>query len=230
MRGTEKAVIARTMAERITPADAGNRGLHGFKPFSGKDHPRGCGEQKSSCFYMVRQKGSPPRMRGTVICTHTCTSTCRITPADAGNRILFRFRFSSHKDHPRGCGEQTIMVILLIVYRGSPPRMRGTVLLILFRHKSLRITPADAGNRNAFSKREQNVEDHPRGCGEQCIAGVFICLCKGSPPRMRGTVRTFEASFIGFGITPADAGNSIVDLIFRFTHEDHPRGCGEQNL
>ena len=51
---------------------------------------------------------------------------------------------------------------------------------------------------------------------------------EGSPPRVRGTVLTFEELSGRFGITPAGARNRLRILKKNSIAKDHPRGCGEQ--
>ena len=70
----------------ITPAYAG-KSPKWFVPSSkGGDHPRLCGEKdvKKAAWYL--NKGSPPPMRGKVICTCKHMIKNRITPAYAGKR------------------------------------------------------------------------------------------------------------------------------------------------
>ena len=50
-------------------------------------------------------------------------------------------------DHPRVCGEQPACSRGTVLAAGSPPRVRGTVLLDEFKKEIARITPACAGNR-----------------------------------------------------------------------------------
>ena len=69
-----------------------------------------------------------------------------ITPADAGNRPQRMASAKMAKDHPRGCGEQTLLFERGNNVQGSPPRMRGTALDIEAACFVMGITPADAGN------------------------------------------------------------------------------------
>ena len=97
-----------------------------------------------------------------------------------------------------------------IIIQGSPPRMRGTVNFGGLDFRRVRITPADAGNRPGLSKSYDGRRDHPRGCGEQYWLAMLTKYHLGSPPRMRGTGDDAEHHARVQGITPADAGNSIV--------------------
>ena len=51
------------------------------------------------------------------------------------------------KDHPRVCGEQSVLRGGDIAIEGSPPRVRGTGSHMMQRWGDVRITPACAGNR-----------------------------------------------------------------------------------
>ena len=118
--------------------------------------------------------GSPPRMRGTGAVNAVLEGSAGITPADAGNSPSCQDTFEIRKNHPRGCGEQSMKAILAWRRWGSPPRMRGT------------------GGREG--RRVHCTGDHPRGCGEQQPLALALANFSGSPPRMRGTAASFAAS------------------------------------
>ena len=90
------------------------------------------------------------------------------------------------------------------------------------------ITPACAGNSAACRAGGMAAEDHPRVCGEQRGAHGISMGCSGSPPRVRGTGRTFSAPSFHPRITPACAGNRGQTGSFVVRWGDHPRVCGEQ--
>ena len=52
---------------------------------------------------------------------------------------------------------------------------------------------------------------------------------KGSPPRVRGTVRGIVILPLPARITPACAGNSFAGKDTNAKGKDHPRVCGEQH-
>ena len=151
-------------------------------------------------------------------------------------------------DHPRACGEQTSIATGNITSPGSPPRLRGTVYILVFLLFRQGITPAPAGNRCFICCIVFSLGDHPRACGEQCNLFVFTSISLGSPPRLRGTVKFHSFLHLCLritpapvgtaiypysislypGITPAPAGNSLLSFCFIPLIEDHPRACGEQ--
>ena len=70
-----------------------------------------------------------------------------ITPACAGKRLCLRELAVLREDHPRVCGEKTDTVRDAVARVGSPPRVRGKVVL------------PDA--------QTISIRDHPRVCGEK---------------------------------------------------------------
>ena len=110
---------------------------------------------------------------------------------------------------------------------GSPPRVRGKLLMRGSRPCECRITPACAGKTLSMSSRILRRKDHPRVCGEnrrnRHCAGAWI----GSPPRVRGKLTFYEYSLFLPRITPACAGKTAVCAFLRWGRQDHPRVCGE---
>ena len=91
-----------------------------------------------------------------------------------------------HGDHPRVCGEKPMTAISSTPTRGSPPRMRGKVLLSKNHLLGLGITPAYAGKSRKGEPKWHTVLDHPRVCGEKSCQTGELSSALGSPPRMRG--------------------------------------------
>ena len=133
------------------------------------------------------------------------------------------------QDHPRVCGEQPILAYPNWHFLGSPPRVRGTGYLWRIFFCLCRITPACAGNRISHHYTHVRLRDHPRVCGEQTYFSRPFGQEKGSPPRVRGTVRLSSGQLVQLGITPACAGNRSTGSTSGQGNGDHPRVCGEQN-
>ena len=152
MRGTEGARHEQKRSMRITPACAGNRYSCLFIKTFSRDHPRVCGEQPNYPLAPNPVKGSPPRVRGTVLCILRSDFRERITPACAGNSFPPAFMGAAGGDHPRVCGEQFGGSSWKWCMSGSPPRVRGTAQPFGAAHPFCRITPACAGNSNIFVK------------------------------------------------------------------------------
>ena len=90
----------------------------------------------------------------------------RIIPADAGSTPDAEVALVGDQDHPRGCGEHIADYSTPAPEKGSPPRMRGARIERIVGRPTLRIIPADAGSTTTQNNGTQNIEDHPRGCGE----------------------------------------------------------------
>ena len=90
-----------------------------------------------------------------------------ITPACAGKSALALLQSGQLQDHPRMCGEKRPETLLRSTSMGSPPHVRGKALRVSVAASTARITPACAGKRPIFSKKEGARGDHPRMCGEK---------------------------------------------------------------
>ena len=87
VRGTVGRHLMGVGLGRITPACAGNSlFISGIRCIRW-DHPRVCGEQISAAVVVCGLLGSPPRVRGTVLCILRFDFRERITPACAGNSV-----------------------------------------------------------------------------------------------------------------------------------------------
>ena len=166
-----------------------------------------CGEQLSVRFAISSARGSPPRVRGTVLPQLQKPPGLGITPACAGNSFYKRRQKRFNEDHPRVCGEQRMGRVHSIKCAGSPPRVRGTVLKEAAGITRFGITPACAGNSPLSVARAAFAKDHPRVCGEQPPWAVGRECAPGSPPRVRGTALFLFRTYHKNRITPACAGN-----------------------
>ena len=88
MRGKPCRCGVHAAATGITPADAGKTCRLSSNPRCNEDHPRGCGENLRQQIFMVKQSGSPPRMRGKLKYIFKIGRKLRITPADAGKTAI----------------------------------------------------------------------------------------------------------------------------------------------
>ena len=191
------------------------------------DHPRTCGEHEAAVTGGLTDAGSSPRMRGTPSGCRRPTWPPRIIPAHAGNTRVRSGRARRLSDHPRACGEHNMRSYQYWMYRGSSPRMRGTLGISMFSHTNDGIIPAHAGNTSTAMWASACSRDHPRACGEHVGLKLAAVPLSGSSPRMRGTRRRAELMRGGYGIIPAHAGNTRCLHAQSSTHRDHPRACGE---
>ena len=195
----------------ITPACAGKRSrLPCSRPVRW-DHPRVCGEKLPCPRDLRGGLGSPPRVRGKGCPAAFSCRSRRITPACAGKRGHGPVRRRAREDHPRVCGEKLRAALEQSARdrdhprvcgeklhfpptappsRGSPPRVRGKELLIPDVMLGLRITPACAGKSRRHCLGRRVPRDHPRVCGEKRYDLPRSAWERGSPPRVRGKVRS----------------------------------------
>ena len=134
---------------------------------------------------------------------------CGITPACAGKRYHRERHDAERRDHPRVCGEKFYVDEVLPGDTGSPPRVRGKVMIFPEMPCSRRITPACAGKSEAKEFACKDGRDHPRVCGEKTLLDIRRFLHRGSPPRVRGKVNKFLTFLLTIGITPACAGKRL---------------------
>ena len=131
-------------------------------------------------------------------------------------------------DHPRGCGEKSVLGLKRGAVEGSSPRVRGKVKARAVKDERSGIIPAGAGKRALPPLGLWSRGDHPRGCGEKCVQDTGATAEKGSSPRVRGKDRSNCRRRAGGRIIPAGAGKSGSRLCYRARSGDHPRGCGEK--
>ena len=86
-------------------------------------------------------------MRGKAIFLVFGSQVHGITPAYAGKSPTDQRLAFSNQDHPRLCGEKTLLINWIDLIPGSPPPMRGKVSHRSAIIKCIRITPAYAGKR-----------------------------------------------------------------------------------
>ena len=153
-------------------------------------------------------------MRGKPAWSWAQAALRRITPADAGKTYAPAPPQVQHRDHPRGCGENSAIERNNKQNTGSPPRMRGKHIFCSPSGTELRITPADAGKTRHTRRRDRARQDHPRGCGENLKRRPNCQRNTGSPPRMRGKPNGANRIFTLDRITPADAGKTGSVCIF----------------
>ena len=110
MRGKPDGVAVGAALERITHADAGKTKTWHVITSIDWDHPRGCGENKRCLSPCEKGGGSPPRMRGKLTQIRVDGVSERITPADAGKTGSSLGNDTPTTDHPRGCGENYIIL------------------------------------------------------------------------------------------------------------------------
>ena len=151
---------------RITPAGAGKTCAVSAGSSCVTDHPRRCGENRCSPSYRGSISGSPPQVRGKLLCDVLCMMDSRITPAGAGKTRGYGKEKGNDGDHPRRCGENFRDGATRNICNGSPPQVRGKPPINGEEMLRMRITPAGAGKTTLSPRTADRAADHPRRCGE----------------------------------------------------------------
>ena len=170
----------------ITPAGAGKTATGTAYEKEGRDHPRRCGENHSHEKCSKQWAGSPPQVRGKLSSRPTADGSAGITPAGAGKTDSSSLYVSSARDHPRRCGENSVLVEPLGCLPGSPPQVRGKHGMAVEYLANPGITPAGAGKTRPQQRVQCPHRDHPRRCGENCSPTISTPVLQGSPPQVRG--------------------------------------------
>ena len=131
----------------ITPAYAGKSQWPTYRHVHTRDHPRVCGEKLVERNNPNPVMGSPPRMRGKVAEQSKDVVQTGITPAYAGKSRHQHRPADEGRDHPRVCGEKSVVKMKNTLNEGSPPRMRGKGVCLSAGGIHVGITPAYAGKR-----------------------------------------------------------------------------------
>ena len=131
-------------------------------------------------------------------------------------------------DHPRWRGEKVPSILVVSVFRGSPPLARGKGVNAPARRLAGGITPAGAGKRIFPLLRFSVQRDHPRWRGEKCQARFLRASAEGSPPLARGKVNRINGISQHDRITPAGAGKRSPAPAAPPGERDHPRWRGEK--
>ena len=168
MRGTPAESTIIIIRPGIIPAHAGNTAERVPWRLGARDHPRACGEHNMFSQPIPYEKGSSPRMRGTLFDVPCVFVNVGIIPAHAGNTLHKILGGEFVGDHPRACGEHVTIPEDALLTAGSSPRMRGTLSVKFFYFRRVGIIPAHAGNTPFGRVRPMPTRDHPRACGEHC--------------------------------------------------------------
>ena len=165
-------IILSIIVYGIIPAYAGNTHFIVIVAVTWRDHPRVCGEHETVQMSLGYDVGSSPRMRGTPPDSFFPHRTFGIIPAYAGNTAQWSPVRFDEGDHPRVCGEHTVISGCRLSFGGSSPRMRGTHVVVFPKLAQLGIIPAYAGNTSLSPASTSFLRDHPRVCGEHRAQSV----------------------------------------------------------
>src|SRR5690554_6437891 len=115
----------------ITPACAGTTIGRWLLQMNNWDHPRMCGDHIYPREIATRALGSPPHVRGPPMLNKPFVKSFGITPACAGTTVSISLSILENRDHPRMCGDHGQVDISSLLVKGSPPHVRGPLILNL---------------------------------------------------------------------------------------------------
>ena len=161
MRGKDVQPCRFCVGIGITPAYAGKSRGRWQWTTNRRDHPRICREKESGLNGKGRTLGSPPHMRGKASLSKKHSRVDRITPAYAGKSHLHRKSLPAAGDHPRMCGEKSVIIDPVMLWSGSPPHVRGKGRRRVRQAGRAGITPAYAGKSSPFSAASRMARNHP---------------------------------------------------------------------
>ena len=110
-----------------------------------RDHPRACGAHARTLSVIPDAKGSSPRMRGSHSDIAYNDVKTGIIPAHAGLTASSGLNKVKSGDHPRACGAHATSWLWRARFRGSSPRMRGSLIVNVVAFSGIGIIPAHAG-------------------------------------------------------------------------------------
>ena len=111
----------------IIPACAGSTGRVESARTGSRDHPRMCGEHSATIADASAVAGSSPHVRGALWWFLGLVCQNGIIPACAGSTNASNRTTASSRDHPRMCGEHSMLMVELLDAQGSSPHVRGAL-------------------------------------------------------------------------------------------------------
>ena len=170
-------------------------------------HPRVGGENTKTRMSPGLTVGSSPRGRGKHFALIDVLFEERLIPAWAGKTILSPGLNCAHRAHPRVGGENGQGDGLSAVARGSSPRGRGKLVVVVLGVVEFRLIPAWAGKTTSSTPKPETI--------------------KGSSPRGRGKPRSGTHRFVRPRLIPAWAGKTSALAHTTPRARAHPRVGGE---
>ena len=172
-----------------------------------RDHLRVCGADSPACDTIHDLRGSSPRVRSRPVAAHSRFAHAGITSACAEQTRIRSARCARSWDHLRVYGADSRVLISVIFFSGSPPRVRSR-------------------------RRNKHGNTRPAGitsaCAEQTRPGRWVGT--GSPPRVRSRLTGYPSKGYSLGITSACAEQTVTLIAIHVSIRDHLRVCGADSL
>ena len=190
-------------------------------------HPRIRGEDWSNPGELVLTPGSSPHSRGgpgAWICGLVCPG---LIPAFAGRTFTGGAYRPLRRAHPRIRGEDSFIVLPVVVVLGSSPHSRGGRDVDRFMATTFGLIPAFAGRTAGGMRISIRTGAHPRIRGEDLDYAAETEHEAGSSPHSRGGRTRAPRRTHRSGLIPAFAGRTRDPLPNAFHGGAHPRIRGE---
>ena len=139
----------------------------------------------------------------------------RNIPAYAGKTSEVTMSAIGYAEHPRVCGENLLLALMLTWGLGTSPRMRGKRLRFTNLLQQRRNIPAYAGKTVVLFRHLGIDAEHPRVCGENGLPPIHPLTCLGTSPRMRGKRMCCSQPWTACGNIPAYAGKTRLRLTLK---------------
>ena len=146
MWGTQIAIERVLPPIRFIPTHVGNTTPGSCHTYSLPVHPHACGEHGGDVKTPAALHGSSPRMWGTRNAPVSAYLIHRFIPTHVGNTHLTLPPIPHRPVHPHACGEHLPLSVALVYYRGSSPRMWGTLHPDDSHRVTNRFIPTHVGN------------------------------------------------------------------------------------
>ena len=128
IRGTRAIDTNMMYLLRFIPVHTGNTNLSNPIEIQASVHPRAYGEHTRRNPTRRLSVGSSPCIRGTLLLSWLLITNVRFIPVHTGNTDYRNWRKPRHPVHPRAYGEHLLVGMILLLYHGSSPCIRGTPL------------------------------------------------------------------------------------------------------
>ena len=155
--------------------------------------------------------------------------TVGLIPAWAGKTPAVSMLYARVPAHPRVGGENGQGDGLSAVARGSSPRGRGKLVVVVLGVVEFRLIPAWAGKTTSSTPSRRRSRAHPRVGGENCSRACCMERLMGSSPRGRGKPLNFAGLDSSTRLIPAWAGKTKDGAGVTSTPRAHPRVGGENS-
>ena len=135
-------------------------------PLGTEVHPHVCGENRENKFTQRQTVGTPPRVWGKLGMLKASFESLRYTPTCVGKTALCSRWSPQCPVHPHVCGENLLLLLVLMALIGTPPRVWGKRIGGSTYYPLGRYTPTCVGKTVEVITRNSEHKVHPHVCGE----------------------------------------------------------------